>query len=182
MPEPSAPALYTITGPRRPGHLTTMTRPPRLEHPGGDTAALRNAGADVVVCALPDAQRTEPGLADKPRLAEAGAQRFVALPILDLTTPSIPTMLPALQDPTEELRTGAHVLAHYRYAIRRSSPTAVHLTTLETMTPKTASTPMEQARGTKAPDTEEQHTRTPESSRLDSPDRQHPSQTTRPGR
>ncbi|WP_236076230.1 phosphatase domain-containing putative toxin [Streptomyces coffeae] len=176
MTEPSAPAVYTVAGPRGPGRLSTMARPRGHGRLAGDMAALRGAGADVVVCALPDAERTELGLADEPRLAEAAGLRFIALPIPDFTVPSIPVVLPVLRELTEELRAGAHVVAHCRCAIGRSSLIAVCLMILEGMAPETAWTAMERARGTRVPDTEEQRAWTLEFYRLVSPGGQHPGQ------
>ncbi|MFI9047433.1 tyrosine protein phosphatase [Streptomyces sp. NPDC053427] len=156
MTEPSSPVLYTVAGPRGPGRLSTMARPRGHGHLAGDMAALRGAGADVVVSALPAAERAQLGLADEPQLAETAGLRFVALPIPDFTVPSIPAVLPVLRDLAEELRAGAHVVAHCRCAIGRSSLIAVSLMILEGITPETAWTAMERARGARVPDTEEQ--------------------------
>ncbi|MFI9150390.1 hypothetical protein [Streptomyces sp. NPDC053367] len=46
-------------------------RPRGHEHLADDVAALRADGTGIVVCALPDAERTELGLADEHRLAGA---------------------------------------------------------------------------------------------------------------
>ncbi|MFJ8002529.1 hypothetical protein ACIQ7D_36400 [Streptomyces sp. NPDC096310] len=104
MTEPSTPTLYTVAGLRGPGRLSTMARPHGHGRLASDMVALRGAGTDVVVCALPDAERTELGLADEPRLAEAAGLRFVALPIPDFTVPPVRVVLPVLRELAEELR------------------------------------------------------------------------------
>nr|WP_306321920.1 MULTISPECIES: tyrosine protein phosphatase [unclassified Streptomyces] len=148
-----------------------MTRPRGHGDLAHDMAAVRDAGAGVVVCALPDAERAELGLADEPRVAEAAGLRFVALPIADFTVPSVPDVLPVLRHLAEELRAGTHVVVHCRCAIGRSSLIAVCLMILGGMSPETAWTAMEQARGTRVPDTEEQRAWTLEFFRLVSPGR-----------
>lgn len=157
MPGPSHPVLHTVDRPHAPGRLSTMVRPRGHGHLAGDMAALRDAGADIVVCALPDVERAELGLADEPRLAEAAGLRFVALPIPDFTVPSIPVVLPLLRELAGELRAGAHVVVHCRCAIGRSSLIAVSLMLLEGMEPETAWAAMARARRARVPDTEEQH-------------------------
>ncbi|WKX15815.1 hypothetical protein [Streptomyces sp. NL15-2K] len=126
-----------------------MVRPRGHGHLAADMAALRGAGADIVVCALPDAERAELGLADEPRLAEAAGLRFVALPIPDFTVPSIPVVLAALRGLAAELWTGAHVVAHCRCAIGRPSLIAVSLMILEGIAPDAAWAAMERARATR---------------------------------
>ncbi|MFG2555516.1 tyrosine protein phosphatase [Streptomyces sp. NPDC048581] len=174
MTESSAPVLLTVTGPRGPGRLSTMVRPRGYGLLAADMAALRGAGADILVCALPDAERAELGLTDEPRLAEAAGLRFVALPVPDFTVPSIPVVLPALRELAAELRAGAHVVAHCRCAIGRSSLIAVSLMILLDIAPEAAWTAMERARGTRVPDTEEQRAWTLEFYRLVSAGRQRP--------
>ncbi|MEU3246300.1 MULTISPECIES: phosphatase domain-containing putative toxin [unclassified Streptomyces] len=174
MTESSAPVLFTVAGPRGPGRLSTMVRPRGHGLLAADMAALRGAGADILVCALPDAERAELGLTDEPRLAVAAGLRFVALPIPDFTVPSIPVVLPALRELAAELRAGAHVVAHCRCAIGRSSLIAVSLMILLDIAPEAAWTAMERARGTRVPDTEEQRAWTLEFFRLVSAGGQHP--------
>ncbi|WP_405817459.1 tyrosine protein phosphatase [Streptomyces sp. NBC_00838] len=139
-------------------------------------AALRGAGTDILVCALPDAERAALGLADEPRLAEAAGLRFVALPILDFAVPSIPVVLPSLRELAAELRAGAHVVAHCRCAIGRSSLIAVALMILLGITPEAAWASMERARGAAVPDTEEQRAWTLELFRVVSTGGQRPEQ------
>ncbi|WP_037764061.1 protein-tyrosine phosphatase family protein [Streptomyces sp. 142MFCol3.1] len=169
MAEPSTPALYTVTGRRGPGRLSTMARPRDHGHLAGDMAALRRTGVDIVVCALPDAERTELGLTDEPHHAEAAGLRFVALPIPDFTVPSVLSVLPVLRELVESLQSGAHVVVHCRCAIGRSSLIAVSLMVLEGTAPEAAWTAVERARGASVPDTEEQRGWTLEFHRLVSP-------------
>jgi protein-tyrosine phosphatase len=71
------------------------------------------------------------------------------------------------------LRAGAHVVAHCRCAIGRSSLIAVSPMILEGIAPDAAWAAMERARGTRVPDTEEQRAWTLEFFRLASPGGQH---------
>ncbi|MGQ4487336.1 tyrosine protein phosphatase [Streptomyces sp. 372A] len=166
MTEPSVPVLFTVAGPRGPGRLSTMAQPRGHEFLATDMKALRGAGVGILVCALPDAERAELGLTDEARLAEAAGLRFVALPIPDFTVPSIPLVLPALRELAAELRAGAHVVAHCRCAIGRSSLIAVSLMILLDIAPEAAWAAMERARGTGVPDTEEQRAWTLEFHRI----------------
>lgn len=176
MTEPSAPVLFTVAGPPGPGRLSTMVRPRGHANLAADMTALRKAGTNILVCALPDAERAGLGLADEPRLAEAAGLRFVALPIPDFTVPSIPVVLPALRELAAELRAGAHVVAHCRCAIGRSSLIAVSLMILLDITPEAAWASMERARGAAVPDTEEQRAWTLELFRVVSSGGQRPGQ------
>jgi protein-tyrosine phosphatase len=159
MTEPMAtPALFTVTtDPRLPGRLSTMARPRGRPHLAADLAALRGVGTDILVCALPETERAELGLAHEPHLAEAAGLRFVPLPIPDLTVPPLPVVLPVLRSLAEDLRAGAHIVAHCRCAIGRSSLIAVSVLVLAGTTPDVAWTAMTGARGTRVPDTREQH-------------------------
>ncbi|MET8392803.1 tyrosine protein phosphatase [Streptomyces anthocyanicus] len=178
-PEPSGPVLHTVDRPHRPGRLRTMARPRGGAHLAGDMAALRDAGVDVVVCALPEAERADLGLTDEPRLAEAAGLRFVALPVPDFTVPSVPAVLPPLRELTEGCRTGAHVVAHCRRGIGRSSLIAVCLMMLEGSAPEPAWAAVRRARRARVPGTEEQHAWTPEFFRRISPRGQDGSPTAR---
>ncbi|MGW7250799.1 tyrosine protein phosphatase [Streptomyces decoyicus] len=175
MTEPAtAPALFTVTGPQQPGRLSTMARPRGHGHLAADMAALRGVGTDILVCALPDAERAALGLADEPLLARAAGLRFVPLPIPDLTVPPVPAVLPVLAELAEELRAGAHIVAHCRCAIGRSSLIAVSMLILNGIAPEAAWASMERSRGTKVPDTEEQRAWSLELFHLVSPGGQDP--------
>ncbi|MEV7342312.1 tyrosine protein phosphatase [Streptomyces sp. NPDC093544] len=174
MTEAPAPVLFTVTGPGRPGRLSTMVRPHGHANLAADMAALRGVGADILVCALPDAERAELGLTDEPGLAEAAGLRFIPLPIPDFTVPPIPVVLPVLRELAADLRAGAHVVAHCRCAIGRSSLIAVSLLILDGITPEAAWVSMERARG--VPDTEEQRAWTLELFRVVSSGGQRPGQ------
>ncbi|MGW2022439.1 tyrosine protein phosphatase [Streptomyces decoyicus] len=175
MTEPTAaPALFTVTGPQQPGCLSTMARPRGHGHLAADMAALRGVGTDILVCALPDAERAALGIADEPRLAREAGLRFVPLPIPDLTVPPVPAVLPVLEELAGELRAGAHIVAHCRCAIGRSSLIAVSVLILNGTAPEAAWASMERARGRKVPDTEEQRAWSLELFRLVASGRQDP--------
>ncbi|MEV5122390.1 tyrosine protein phosphatase [Streptomyces decoyicus] len=175
MTEPTAaPALFTVTGPQQPGRLSTMARPRGHGHLAADMAALRGVGTDILVCALPDAERAALGIADEPCLAREAGLRFVPLPIPDLTVPPVPAVLPVLEELAEALRAGAHIVAHCRCAIGRSSLIAVSVLILNGTAPEAAWASMERARERKVPDTEEQRAWSLELFRLVSSGRQDP--------
>jgi protein-tyrosine phosphatase len=83
--------------------------------------ALRRAGVDVLVCALPDPERHEVGLAGEPEAAERAGLEFVAIPIADRSVPDLDAVLPRLRELVGRLGAGGHVVAHCRFGIGRAS-------------------------------------------------------------
>ncbi|CAM5507583.1 MULTISPECIES: protein-tyrosine phosphatase family protein [Streptomyces] len=149
------PALFTIGLPG-PGRLSTMARPRGHDWLEDEMTALKNCGVDVLVCALTEPERDELGLADEPRTATAAGLQFVAIPIPDRTVPDRTTILPALRSLAEALHDGAHIVTHCRAGIGRSSLLAASLLILNGVTPDTAWSQIEKARGLAVPDTAEQ--------------------------
>ncbi|WP_328411976.1 protein-tyrosine phosphatase family protein [Nocardia sp. NBC_00403] len=128
---------------------------------GGDwlhdeMTALRDAGVDILVCALTTAELHETGLADEPAAARAAGLDFVAIPIPDRQVPDLHTVLPTLQDLAAKLRDGKHVVTHCRFGIGRSSLIAASLLILNGAKPDTAWHSLQQARGLPIPDTADQ--------------------------
>lgn len=133
-----------------------MARPRGNDRLEGEMAALKDAGVDVLVCALPGAERDELGLTGEPGAAEAAGLRFVEVPIPDFTVPDLPTILPVLRQLAAQLRDGAHVVTHCRAGIGRSSLLAAALLILNGLDPDTAWELIGRARGLAVPDTAEQ--------------------------
>ncbi|MFD7867702.1 protein-tyrosine phosphatase family protein [Streptomyces sp. NPDC059783] len=149
------PTLFTIDLPG-PGRLSTMARPRGGDWLETEMAALKDAGADVLVCALTEPERAELGLADEPRSATAAGLRFVALPVPDLSVPDHAAVLPALRDLRRQRREGAHIVVHCRAGIGRSSLLAAAVLILDGVDPDTAWSGIQRARGLSVPDTREQ--------------------------
>ncbi|MFD3520855.1 tyrosine protein phosphatase [Streptomyces sp. NPDC058653] len=149
------PTLFTAALPG-PGRLSTMAKPRGADWLEDEMRALRDAGVDVLVCALTPAEREELGLSDEEQAAEAAGLRFVSLPIPDRTTPDLAAVLPALRELTGRLAGGAHVVTHCRAGIGRASLLAAALLILGGTEPDDAWEAIEKARGLAVPDTAEQ--------------------------
>lgn len=82
-----------------------MAKPRGADWLEDETRGLRDAGVDVLVCALTGPERDELGLSDEERAATATGPRFVAVPIPDRTVPDQATVLPTLREPADRLPT-----------------------------------------------------------------------------
>lgn len=149
------PTLFTTDLPG-PGRLSTMAKPRGADWLDDELRGLREAGVDVLVCALTGPERDELGLSDEERAAEAAGLRFVSVPIPDRTVPDLATVLPTLRDLSDRLAAGAHVVTHCRAGIGRASLLAAALLILGGTDADTAWSAIEEARGLAVPDTPEQ--------------------------
>lgn len=149
------PTLFTIDLPG-PGRLSTMAKPRGADWLDDEMRGLREAGVDVLVCALTGPERDELGLSDEERAATAAGLRFVSVPIPDRTVPDPATVLPTLRELSDRLGAGAHVVTHCRAGIGRASLLAATLLILRGTDPDTAWDALEKARGLAVPDTPEQ--------------------------
>lgn len=120
------PTLYRIDTPG-PGSLATMAKPRGDDWLDDEMAALVEAGVDVLVCAMPAAERAEVGLGGEPAAARAAGLTFVAIPIPDLTVPDHDSIRPALDELADRFRVGASIVTHCRFGIGRASPLAAGL-------------------------------------------------------
>lgn len=151
------PTLFTVALPDvAPGRLSTMSKPRGADWLDDEMRGLRDAGVDVLVCALTPAERDELDLSDEERAAVAAGLRYVPIPIPDRSVPDLPTILPTLRDLAALLADGAHVVTHCRAGIGRASLLAAALLILGGTAPDTAWTALERARGLAVPDTPEQ--------------------------
>ncbi len=144
--------LFTVDQPG-PGQLSTMAKPRGGDWLTDEMAALREAGVDVLVCALTTPERHEVGLADEPSAARAAGLRFVAMPIPDRAVPDPATVLPDLRRLAGQLRDGAHIVTHCRIGIGRASLLAAGILVLNGLPPDDAWQRLERARGLTVPDT-----------------------------
>lgn len=151
------PTLFTLDLPG-PGRLSTMAKPRGADWLEDEMRGLRDAGVDVLVCALTPAEREELGLADEERAAGAAGLHYVCVPIPDRTVPDLPGILPTLRQLAARLADGAHVVTHCRAGIGRASLLAAALLILNGTEADTAWAALEKARGLAVPDTPEQRT------------------------
>ncbi|GAA5017665.1 tyrosine protein phosphatase [Kitasatospora paranensis] len=149
------PTLFTVDRPA-PGRLSTMARPRGGDWLRDEMAALAAAGVDILVCLLTADESAELGLVDEAVEAVAAGLRFVPVPVPDLTVPDPAAVLPVLCELAEALGTGAHVVAHCRAGIGRSSLLVAALLVREGVAPDTAWERIARARGLDVPDTAEQ--------------------------
>jgi protein-tyrosine phosphatase len=149
------PTLYTVHR-DGPGRLSTMAKPRGDDWLDDELRALRRAGVDVLVCALPDPELHEVGLAGEDTAARRAGLEFVAIPIADRSVPDLDTVLPRLRELVERLKAGGHVVTHCRFGIGRASLLAAALLVLEGVNPEEAWRRLARARGQRVPDTDEQ--------------------------
>ncbi|MEV8418229.1 hypothetical protein AB0P45_32215 [Streptomyces niveus] len=102
------PTLFTIDLPG-PGRLSTMAKPRGGDWLDDEMRGPREAGVDVLVCALTGPERDELGLSDEERAATAAGLRFVSVPIPDRTVPDPASVLSTLRELSDGLADGAHV-------------------------------------------------------------------------
>jgi protein-tyrosine phosphatase len=139
-----------------PGSLATMAKPRGDDWLDDEMAALAEAGIDVLVCAMPAAERAEVGLSGEPAAARASGLTFVDIPIADLTVPDHRSVRPALDDLADRFRRGASIVTHCRFGIGRASLLATSVLVLTGVAPQDAWRRVEAARGRPVPDTPEQ--------------------------
>jgi protein-tyrosine phosphatase len=149
------PTLYTVDR-DGPGRLATMAKPRGDDWLDDELRALRHAGVDVLVCALPDAERREVGLAGEPAAVERAGLEFVAIPIADRSVPDLDAALPRLHELVGRLHAGAQVVTHCRFGIGRASLLAAAVLVLEGVEADEAWRRLTRARGQRVPDTDQQ--------------------------
>ncbi|WP_432843501.1 protein-tyrosine phosphatase family protein [Dactylosporangium sp. CA-092794] len=145
------PTLFTIDRPG-PGRLSTMAKPRGGDWLTDELTALRAAGVDILVCALPAAELDEVDLAGEPRAATGAGLEFVSIPIADRGVPDPAAVLPGLRRLTERLRAGDHIVTHCRFGIGRASLLAAGILVLDGLAPEHAWQRIERARGLAVPD------------------------------
>lgn len=133
-----------------------MPRPRGGDWLGDEMTALRTAGVDVLVCLLTEAELRELDLSGEATAAARVGLRFLHLPIVDLGVPDRDRVDPLVDDLTDRLRNGEHVVVHCRAGIGRSSLVAAALLVRLGVSPATAWKAIATARGVPVPETDEQ--------------------------
>ena len=121
-----------------------------------EMAALREAGADVLVSMLTPSEATELGLAQEARAARAAGLQFVALPTPDRGVPEIAPLRALVRLLADELESSKHVVVHCRMGIGRSSMVAAAVLMARGLPEDDAWAAVGRARGLEVPDTTEQ--------------------------
>jgi protein-tyrosine phosphatase len=135
-----------------------MARPRGGEWLEDEMTALREVGADVLVCTLTASEMRELDLTEEPIAAQNAGIRFVALPTPDRSIPELQPFRELIEELAKELRDGRHIVAHCRMGIGRSSMVVAALLMDTGMAPKDAWMAIRKARGMEVPDTPEQRT------------------------
>lgn len=135
-----------------PGWLATMHRPEGGDRLAGELAALRAAGAGVLVCALTEAEAVHLDLTAERPLAEAAGLEFVPAPISDLGLPDAEPYGRVVRLVADRLAAGSGVVCHCYAGIGRSSMLAAGALVLEGVEPDDAWARISTARGLQVPD------------------------------
>jgi protein-tyrosine phosphatase len=147
--------LFTIPTTRQ-GTLSTMARPRGGGWLVDEVAALRAAGADVVVSLLTEGEARELELAAEAEAARMGGLRFISFPIQDFGVPPVAEYRELLDHLGQELQAGSHVVVHCRGGIGRSSLVAIGVLVREGQSVPDACRLVSTARGMEVPETAEQ--------------------------
>ena len=148
-------ALYTVRY-EAAGSLSTMAKPRGNDWLDDEMRSLREAGVDVLVCALTSEEREVVGLSDEPEAAQRAGLAFHAVPIRDRGVPDPTSVMPLLRDLADQLRDGRHIVTHCRFGIGRSSLLAAAILVLDGLRPARAWQLISTARGYDVPDTRRQ--------------------------
>ena len=143
--------LFTIAREGR-GTLSTMAMPAAYD----ELATLAEAGADRVVCLLPEPEADELGLADEESAARAAGLAFRRLPVVDFGVPDVDAARELVDEVAAALADGEHVVIHCRGGIGRSSVVAAAVLVAEGASPEEAWSRLAAARGFPVPETDEQ--------------------------
>ncbi len=112
--------LYWVGG-FPPARVAVASRPRGGDWLYDDMAAMRGAGLDILVSALPPEEARLVWLQDEGEAARAAGLEFVHFPVPNLLTPEVTAAAPVLAGLAERVRAGAAVAAHC-YAGQGRSP------------------------------------------------------------
>ena len=133
-----------------------MPRPRGGEWLADEMAALRHAGADILVCMLTARELDELGLVEEASVARAAGLCFVGLPTQDRGVPEVGAFRDLVGQLVGAVNAGKHVVVHCRMGIGRSSMVASAVLMARGWGARRAWSAVESARGLAVPDTEEQ--------------------------
>jgi protein-tyrosine phosphatase len=146
------PQLFTIQR-RGPGALSTMARPLGGAQLADEMSGLAEAGVDVLVSLLTDAEMASLELLGEAEAAQASGLTFYRLPTEDRQVPDLAAGLDLAGTLRAHLDRGNGVAIHCRHGIGRSSTLAAMVLLLEGVQPQNAFALISDARGMTVPDT-----------------------------
>ncbi|MFN8507530.1 MAG: tyrosine protein phosphatase [Dehalococcoidia bacterium] len=135
------------------GRVAVCTRPRGGNFLPHDMAALRSAGIDILVSALPHPEAHNLWLADEEHHAIEAGLEFVHFPVPNLLTPPFETAAPIFQRLAHEVRMGKSVAAHCYGGVGRSPLIVASILTLLGEDPEETWERIAHARGREVPDT-----------------------------
>lgn len=139
------------------GRLATGPRPRAGDWLDDELKAWRRDGVDVVVCLLTPPELLELGLTAEAQSCQKNDMMFLSYPIEDFGLPESSFKTLELVDQINELLNQDKAIAiHCRAGIGRSTMIAACVLARQGIDAQTALQGIEQARGLKVPDTEEQ--------------------------
>ena len=149
------PRLFWIADPNV--RLAIMPRPRGGDDLPDEMRALRQMGANVLVCLLTSDEMNELDLTNEPEAAQSAGLTYLSLPIPDACVPNNANAFRALTDTVvAQVRSGRGVVIHCRGGIGRSSIVAACVLHAMGSTPEAALETLTKCRGVHVPDTDEQ--------------------------
>ncbi len=115
-----------------------------------DLAALEAAGAETLVCMVPDDELRWAGAEDLPDAAEAAGLRFVHAPVLDQGVPTPHRAETLVAEIDAALRAGHDVVVHCMGGLGRSGTLAACVLVAHGLAPEAAIAAVRRARGPRA--------------------------------
>lgn len=148
--------VFWVAGPWR-GRLGILARPRGGDWLGGETAAWRAAGIDMVVSLLEAEEEAQLVLDGEAAAAAASGIAFKAFPIPDRGVPASREAVAALADDiVDALDTGKSVAVHCRQGIGRSGMIVGGVLVAAGKDVASALSTIKESRGLDVPETEEQ--------------------------
>jgi protein-tyrosine phosphatase len=150
------PDVYWIEGPW-PGKLAILARPRGADWLNDEVVEWKNAGLDVVVSLLTQAEDAELGLSNEREFVQEKGLTFISFPIADYSVPASKRITRQLVDKlTTSLFRGDSVGIHCRQGIGRASLVAACVLVTSGESANIAFQQIQEARGLSVPDTAEQ--------------------------
>ena len=135
------------------GRVAVCTRPRGGNFLPHDMAALRAAGIDILVSALPHPEAHNLWLADEEHHATEAGLEFVHFPVPNLLTPPFEAAAPVFERLAHEVRMGKSVAAHCYGGVGRSPLIVASILALLGEDPEETWDRIAEARGREVPDT-----------------------------
>lgn len=145
------PTLWTVVRPGR-GLVSTMGHPAGGRLLEGKVRGLRSVGVDVLVSLQTDEERVECDLVDEERVVLAAGIRYLCLPVVDGSVPSVDVAVGVVRPLCEAYVGGAHVVFHCWAGVGRSSLMAGLLLGMDGVAPGEAWGLISEVRGRVVPE------------------------------